>query len=62
MKTKMREAFPEFNENYDIIVGKRKITEFDQFLKRCKKNIEEFQNSVNMASEKKKQKKNNIEK
>jgi hypothetical protein len=52
MLIRMREAFPEFNENYDIIVGKSKITEFDQFLKKCQKNIEEFQNSVNMASEK----------
>ena len=52
MLARMREAFPEFNENYDIIVGKSKITEFDQFLKKCQKNIEEFMNSVNTASEK----------
>ena len=60
MLTKMREAFPEFNENYDIIVGKSKITQFDQILKRFQKNIEEFQNSVNMASEKKEIEKNYI--
>ena len=49
---KMREAFPEFNENYDIIVGKSKIADFDNFLTKCLKNIEEFQNSVNSASDK----------
>ena len=52
MLSRMKEAFPEFNENYDIIVGKSKISEFDTFLKKCQKNIEEFQNSVNLASEK----------
>ena len=52
MLNRMKEAFPEFNENYDIIVGKSKISEFDSFLKKCQKNIEEFQNSVNLASEK----------
>ena len=50
--SRMKEAFPEFNENYDIIVGKSKITEFDVFLKKCQKNIEEFKNSVNSACEK----------
>ena len=50
--SRMKEAFPEFNENYDIIVGKSKITEFDIFLKKCQKNIEEFKTSVNSASEK----------
>ena len=52
MLSRMKEAFPEFNENYDIIVGKSKISDFDAFLKKCQKNIEEFQNSVNLASEK----------
>ena len=52
MLARMKEAFPEYNENYDIIVGKSKIAEFDIFLKKCQKNIEEFQNSVNLASEK----------
>ena len=50
--SRMKEAFPEFNENYDIIIGKSKISEFESFLKKCQKNIEEFQNSVNLASEK----------
>ena len=50
--SRMKEAFPEFNENYDIIIGKSKISEFENFLKKCQKNIEEFQNSVNLASEK----------
>jgi hypothetical protein len=49
---RMKEAFPEFNENYDIIVGKGKISEFDAFLKKCQKNIEEFRNSVTLANEK----------
>ena len=52
MLSRMKEAFPEFNENYDIIVGKSKISEFEQFLKKCQKNIEEFGVSVNNASEK----------
>jgi len=53
MLTRMKEAFPEFNENYDVIVGKSKISEFENFLKTCEKNILEFKNSVNSASEKK---------
>ena len=53
MLTRMKEAFPEFNENYDVIVGKSKICEFENFLKTCEKNISEFQNSVNSAGEKK---------
>ena len=31
MLARMREAFPEFNENYDVIVGKSKISEFKGF-------------------------------
>lgn len=34
---RLKEAFPEANENYDIIVGKSKITEFETFLKKCQK-------------------------
>ena len=45
----MKEVFPEFNENYDKIVGKTKITEFDVFFKKRQKNIKEFQNSVNVT-------------
>jgi hypothetical protein len=37
MLTRMKEAFPEFNENYDVIVGKSKISEFENFLKTCEK-------------------------
>jgi hypothetical protein len=48
----MKEAFPEYNENYDIIVGKSKISDFENFLKKCQKNIEEFQNHVTSANEK----------
>ena len=52
MLTRMKEAFPEYNENYDMIVGKSKLTEFENFLKKYQKNIENFQLSVNSASEK----------
>ena len=52
MLNRMKEAFPEFNENYDIIVGKSKISEFENFLKKYQKNIEDFLKSVNSASEK----------
>lgn len=50
---RLREAFPDTNENYDIIVGKSKVKEFDAFLKKALKNIENFQRSVESASEKK---------
>ena len=52
MLARMKEAFPEYNDNYDIIVGKSKISDFENFLKKCQKNIEEFQNHVNSANEK----------
>jgi hypothetical protein len=52
MLARMKEAFPEYNENYDIIVGKSKISDFENFLKKCQKNIEEFQNHVISANEK----------
>lgn len=52
MLARMKEAFPEYNENYDIIVGKSKISDFENFLKKCQKNIEEFQSHVNSANEK----------
>ena len=54
---RMKEAFPEYNENYDIIIGKSKITEFDTFLKKCSKNIEEFKASVNIANDRREEKK-----
>ena len=50
--TRMKEAFPEHNENYDIIVGKTKFDQFNNFLLICEKKIEEFKVSVDMASEK----------
>lgn len=50
--TRMKEAFPEYNENYDIIVGKSKFKEFDTFLKKCQKSIEDFNKAVESASEK----------
>ncbi len=49
---RMKEAFPETNENYDIIVGKSKIVEFEGFLRKCQKNLEDFLKSVISASEK----------
>ena len=50
--TKLKDAFPQYNENYDIIIGKGKINEFDIFLKKSLKNIEVFQKSVESAAEK----------
>jgi len=52
MLARMKEAFPEYNENYDVIVGKSKISEFESFLNKCQKNIEEFQKHVVSANEK----------
>ena len=52
MLVRMKEAFPEYNENYDVIVGKSKLNEFDNFLKKATNNIVEFQTSVNSAAEK----------
>ena len=50
--TKLKDAFPQYNENYDILIGKGKINEFDIFLKKSLKNIEVFQKSVESAAEK----------
>jgi len=52
MLARMKEAFPEYNENYDVIVGKSKISEFESFLNKCQKNIDEFQKHVVSANEK----------
>ena len=49
---KLKDAFPQYNENYDILIGKGKINEFDIFLKKSLKNIEVFQKSVESAAEK----------
>ena len=50
---RMKEAFPNYNENYDILLGKPKILNFDNFLKKYLKNIELFQKKVETALEKK---------
>ena len=49
---RMKEAFPEFNENYDIIIGKDKFTDFISFLRTLQKHNLNFQENVNSASEK----------
>ena len=49
---KLKDAFPQYNENYDILLGKGKINEFDLFLKKSLKNIEVFQKCVESAVEK----------
>jgi len=50
--SRMKEAFPEYNGSYDINTGKIKINEFDAFLKKCEKTINDFQSSVETAREK----------
>ena len=54
---RMKEAFPNHNENYDILLGKPKILNFDNFLKKYLKNIELFQKKVETAVEKREQEK-----
>ena len=49
---RMKEAFPEYNENYDITSGKMKFDQFDAFLKKCEKSINDFQTQVDTALEK----------
>ena len=49
---KLKDAFPQYDENYDILIGKGKINEFDLFLKKSLKTIEVFQKSVESAVEK----------
>ena len=49
---RMMEAFPDTNEGYDIVMGKNKFTEFDAFLRKSLKNIQDFQTTVNAAYEK----------
>ena len=49
---KLKDAFPQYNENYDILLGKGKINEFDLFMKKSLKSIEVFQKCVESASEK----------
>ena len=52
MLARMRDAFPDANDNFDMDVEKNKIIEFDAFLKKALKNIQEFHTSVNLAFEK----------
>ncbi len=54
---RMKSAFPQYNENYDILIGKPKINEFDNFLKKFLKTIEIFQKTVESAVEKREQEK-----
>ena len=54
---RMKEAFSNYNENYDILLGKPKILNFDNFLKKYLKNIELFQKKVETAVEKREQEK-----
>ena len=49
---RMKDAFPKYNENYDILIGKGKIFEFEGYLKKSIKNIEQFQKTVEIAAEK----------
>ena len=50
--SRMKDAFPNYNENYDILIGKGKIFEFEGYLKKSIKNIEQFQKTVEIAAEK----------
>ena len=50
--SRMKDAFPKYNENYDILIGKGKIFEFEGYLKKSIKNIEQFQKTVEIAAEK----------
>lgn len=54
---RMKQAFPNYNENYDILIGKPIINEFDNFLKKFLKTIEIFQKTVESAVEKREQEK-----
>ena len=49
---RLKDVFPQYNENYDIICGKGKINEFNEFMKKSLKTIEVFQKSVESAAEK----------
>ena len=49
--TRIKEAFPEYNENYDILTGKGKLLEFDNFLKKNQKHLEDFYTRINTAYE-----------
>ena len=49
---RMKEAFPEYNGNYDIIIGSKKLEQFELFLKNVQKSLDDFNKSVEAASEK----------
>lgn len=49
---KLKTAFPNANENYDVLIGKAKINDFEVFIKKSIKTIELFQKSVDSAVEK----------
>ena len=48
---RIKEALPESKESYDIIIGKGKLLEFDDFLQKTHKNLEDFQTSINSVYE-----------
>ena len=54
---RMKEAFPNYDDNYDILLGKPKILNFANFLKKHLKMIELFQKTVETAIEKREQEK-----
>ena len=51
--TRMKTTFPDYNDNYDILTGKPRINDFDNFIKKYLKSIELFQKTVDTAVEKK---------
>jgi hypothetical protein len=42
-------AFPDYYENYDVILGKGKVNEFYQFLKTCQSNLHNFAKAIQNA-------------
>ena len=50
--TRMKEAFPEYNNHYDINQAKNKIIDFELFLKKSQEKLEDFTECVNIAEEK----------
>lgn len=47
--SRMKEAFPEYNQNYDINIGRTKFQEFEGFLVFCQKKINELKEIVDVA-------------
>jgi len=52
---RLKEAFPNHNEEYDILIGKGVIIDFEVFLKKSLKNVEMFEKCVENAAEKREQ-------